>query len=629
MIGLTRCLIVVFALVLSLNGVAQALCISQIQGVADRSAYVGDEVTVSGVITAVDGVTKGFPKNAWVADVEHCAHGSQAAIWVHVRGGSALLKAGNVIEVSGQVKEWRHDYQSKRLYYRVDQQRIDDNTLRLSVDVEDDTQPETEIVVSDASALRLITADASIPEPVVITDAAVIDESMEGRNVRLPLVRLLGRVSASQDHRWFAEIVEGDAVDCAGVRLPRQRSATALVLSEVASSEGEPGMCLSDVLATVTEGFYGKNLKYRSHIAAVRNPNQLNAAKPLPELAKEVLAIGSVNLWNLYDPAWVDSRYASADAMRQALTPHLVFEPGAGLASDDDAERAYWHYLDDRLRAAKRKNPTRFDRLAATLIGPMRAPQVIALQEVQDNDGDVPSLDTQANHTVERLVEAVNAIGGPRYVGMVQSPPLLASTGGIPGANLQLGFLVREGLAHEAFNLLDGYYGQCAMPDERAFDGGRKPLALVVDAFAQRWLVVNLHLKSNFGYGDDQTHIPRQLYRWPQQRAVVDALDCLRSQWPTLNQMVIGDLNDDPRWSADAFEPLTEAGFVHVHSAQSDSHTYQYKGVVSTLDHALIRASGVDKAVVQVWMGNTTDGNAGGSDHNPIRLDMKVLSESE
>ena len=89
-----------------------------------------------------------------------------------------------------------------------------------------------------------------------------------------------------------------------------------------------------------------------------------------------------------------------------------------------------------------------FSRHADLIVNHLRSPDLIAIEEVQDNDGETDSGTTDASVTWETLIAAIQAAGGPLY-DYRQIDPLDNEDGGAPGGNIRVGFLFRtdRGLA--------------------------------------------------------------------------------------------------------------------------------------------------------------------------------------
>src|ERR687895_160953 len=83
--------------------------------------------------------------------------------------------------------------------------------------------------------------------------------------------------------------------------------------------------------------------------------------------------------------------------------------------------------------------------LAQTLVTRMRAPDIVAVEEIQDNNGTsggTGSPVVDASQTWADLIGAISAAGGPVYQ-YRQIDPVAHQDGGAPGGNIRVGFLFR------------------------------------------------------------------------------------------------------------------------------------------------------------------------------------------
>jgi uncharacterized protein len=83
--------------------------------------------------------------------------------------------------------------------------------------------------------------------------------------------------------------------------------------------------------------------------------------------------------------------------------------------------------------------------LAETLVTRMQAPDIVAVEEIQDNNGTsggTGSPVVDASQTWEDLIGAIVAAGGPTYE-YRQIDPVAHQDGGAPGGNIRVGFLFR------------------------------------------------------------------------------------------------------------------------------------------------------------------------------------------
>ena len=86
--------------------------------------------------------------------------------------------------------------------------------------------------------------------------------------------------------------------------------------------------------------------------------------------------------------------------------------------------------------------PAKFARLAGLIVNNLRSPDIVALEEIQDNDGPANTAVTDASQTLEHLIAAIAAAGGPAY-DFRQIDPVDDQDGGQPGGNIRVGFIFR------------------------------------------------------------------------------------------------------------------------------------------------------------------------------------------
>jgi hypothetical protein len=110
----------------------------------------------------------------------------------------------------------------------------------------------------------------------------------------------------------------------------------------------------------------------------------------------------------------------------------------------------------------------KFGALAEAVVNNLRAPDIINLEEVQDNDGPTNSSTVDASITLQMLVDAIAAAGGPTYA-WAQINPTDDSSGGEPGGNIRVAFLYNT-------QRVDFVEGSLANLEGAAFNGSRKPL---------------------------------------------------------------------------------------------------------------------------------------------------------
>jgi uncharacterized protein len=78
----------------------------------------------------------------------------------------------------------------------------------------------------------------------------------------------------------------------------------------------------------------------------------------------------------------------------------------------------------------------------ALIVQHLRSPDLLAIEEIQDNDGATNSSVTDASVSWGMLVDAIGAAGGPAYQ-YRQIDPVDDQDGGEPGGNIRVRFLFR------------------------------------------------------------------------------------------------------------------------------------------------------------------------------------------
>ena len=87
-------------------------------------------------------------------------------------------------------------------------------------------------------------------------------------------------------------------------------------------------------------------------------------------------------------------------------------------------------------------DPSKFQELASLIVQNLRSPDVLSLEEIQDNNGPTNDGTVDATDTLNELIAAIQSEGGPAY-DFRQINPVNNADGGEPGGNIRVGFLFR------------------------------------------------------------------------------------------------------------------------------------------------------------------------------------------
>ena len=257
---------------------------------------------------------------------------------------------------------------------------------------------------------------------------------------------------------------------------------------------------------------------------------------------------------------------------------------------------------------AANSDPAKFDRLAKGVAQNLSAPDVVTLEEVQDNSGPSDDGVVAADQTLRRLADGIAAAGGPRYEWREIDPQNNAD-GGQPGGNIRVAFLfnparvsfvdrpggdattatdVTSQQGHAALTLSPGRIA----PADPSWKDSRKPLAGEFNFHGQTVFIVANHLKSKGG--DQPLHgrfqppaRPSDDQRMAQAKALSGFADKVKSVDQNAKVVALGDFNDF------GFSPAV--GEVTSHGLGDlagqlppvERYSYDYDGNSQGLDHIL------------------------------------------
>ena len=206
------------------------------------------------------------------------------------------------------------------------------------------------------------------------------------------------------------------------------------------------------------------------------------------------------------------------------------------------------------------------DRLARIVVDNLRSPDILAGEEIQDNDGAANTAETDATATWNKVIAAIHDAGGPTYE-FRQINPVDDQDGGEPGGNIRVGFLFRtdRGVSfvdRGTPSSVDGTDVAQAPggpqltrspgridPTNPAFNASRKPLAGEFRWRGKTYFVIANHFNSKGGddplFGRIQPPLrSSEVQRHEQAEIVGGFVDKLLAADRNANVVVLGDLND-------------------------------------------------------------------------------------
>jgi hypothetical protein len=252
----------------------------------------------------------------------------------------------------------------------------------------------------------------------------------------------------------------------------------------------------------------------------------------------------------------------------------------------------------------------RIDELASEIVDNLRSPDLIGVQEVQDDNGPTNDAVVASSLSFAALIGAIESAGGPTYDFRVIDP-VDDQDGGEPGGNIRVGFLFRtdRGLAFvdrpggtptAATTVVSGSSGPELSfspgridPTNPAFAASRKPLAAEFTHLGRHLFVIVNHLNSKggdqplFGHFQPPT-LTSEAQRIQQAQVLNDFVDSVLALDASADVVVLGDLND---FEFSAPLATLEGGVLTdlVETLpQDERYTYVFEGNSQTLDHILV-----------------------------------------
>jgi uncharacterized protein len=540
------------------------LAIFEIQGESHRSAVVGQTVTTTGIVTAVD--SNGF----YIQDAGGDGNARTSdAIFVLTTTAPAVT-VGDAVTVRGRVDEFLPGNNPDNL-----------TTTQIS--------SQAIMITSSGNALPaavLIGTGGVLPPSTVfeddgftsfdpLTDAADFYESLEGMRVTIdaPLV------TSGTNSFGETQVVASGGVGATGV------NARGGITIGSDSRDFNPERIQIDDDSGIFAGFvpnFGQGDRLSS-VTGIVNYNFSNYEVLVTE-AVTVAFDAPAPTREVADFAGTDDRLTIATYNLQNLDP----------------------------------TDTKFDILARDIAINLRAPDIIGVQEIQDADGAGTGTNLSGTVTANLLISAIRAAGGPNYAYVEVAPTAPNSTGGEPNGNIRNGFFYNVDRVSFVAN------SAVAVPGS-AFNGSRQPLAAQFVFNDQVITAISVHSTSRGGsdplFGATQPPVDAaDGTRTAQATALRGYIDGLLAADPAANVAVLGDFNGFT--FENAIQALERGGALTDLNrllAPEERYSFVFEGNAQALDHILVTAGLAANAQYDAVHINAEQPNtpARGTDHDP------------
>ncbi|MBV2355155.1 endonuclease/exonuclease/phosphatase [Streptomyces sp. J2-1] len=250
---------------------------------------------------------------------------------------------------------------------------------------------------------------------------------------------------------------------------------------------------------------------------------------------------------------------------------------------------------------------------ADAIVHNLQSPDIVSLEEIQDNNGAKDDGTVDASQTVTKLIDAIVAAGGPKY-DWRSINPVNDQDGGEPGGNIRQVFLFnpervsftdRAGGDSTSAVGVDKVRGKAELtfspgriaPSDTAWANSRKPLAGEFVFRGQTVFVIANHLNSK---GGDQGLTSQfqpparssETQRHAQATLVNAFVKDILSKQKNAQVIALGDMNDfEFSETAKTLEGNGELWSAIKSLPKNERYTYDYQGNQQVLDQILISPS--------------------------------------
>ncbi len=283
--------------------------------------------------------------------------------------------------------------------------------------------------------------------------------------------------------------------------------------------------------------------------------------------------------------------------------------------------------------------------LANQIVDYLCSPDLLVLEEVQDDSGERDDGVVSADENLAILVSAIDKAGGPQYM-YFDFPPQNDASGGVQGGNIRTVFLLRKDsklklTSSAGVELKNGktlFLDQTKIElkpnpmqigfDDPSFQGMRKPIIGLFEYYGQQIIVVGLHLISKGmnspEYGNVQPIEEPELNKRMEQASYVNKwAENILSRSPGTIIVIAGDIND-------GFESKvlsTLQGNTFIDTAQKLEPENRFSliryGSAQLFDHILLSNNVINISPEIYHLNTLFDDSSKTSDHDPVMVSIE------
>jgi predicted extracellular nuclease len=581
--------------------------IQDVQGTGFKSPLIGQTVSkVDGIVTAVRGV--GSSRGFWIQQAQPDPSRTSSSSGVFVFSSSAAVAVGNRVLVTGKVSD----------FYPLASGETLATTSSLSI---------TEIA---PTLITKVSSANSLPAPLVLTPTTVPDTYAP--TAGSGNIESIDPVDPSRSALEFWEAHEGMLVEVDNARVVG------------------PGKPQFGEIYVTTKPAQQPTYRGGTYVDSYDMPSgrlliaTANGTVPAANVGDQLTGatVGPVD-WSTFGGYDIAATTLGGDQDNN-LQPTLA----TAQAADQLAIATY-----NVENLAPSDPQSKFDTLGSGVVNNLKSPDIISVEEIQDNDGATDDGVVAADQTLTKLTAAISAAGGPNYQ-WSEIDPVDDADGGQPGGNIRVVFLYNPGRvafvskpggdSTTGVSVSTGSDGTAELsvspgrvdPANGAWTSSRKPLAGEFIFQGKKVIVVGNHFNSK---GGDQSADGRfqpptrssEVQRQQQAAVLNDFVHQVLNADPRANVVLAGDFNDYQ--FSPSMKTLTDNGATLtdlITTLPADQqYTYVFNGVSQVLDHifvsAPLSAAGSGAVAYDVIHVNSEFGNQA-SDHDPQVVRIRPIS---
>jgi VCBS repeat-containing protein len=515
------------------------VAIYDIQGAGHLSAYDGQTVSTQGVVTAIDTTgSRGF----WIQDTVGDGNDATSdAIFVFTNA-IPTVQIGDLVKVTGTIDEYN-------------------GGVATNLTITEITAPTISVIGTGAVTATVLGAGGrAIPNTVIDDDS-------------------LSSFDPAHDGVDFYESIEGMVVT---IHNAQAVEATTTGQTWVVADGGAGATGLNDRGGvTISDGDFNPE-RILVYADTGVNPG-FNAGYVLGDQLGDVTGVVSY-FGGKYEviPLSVENTVSGGPLPQETTT----------LTGDASHLKIGAYNLEN---ISPQDSDAKFQALADDIAHNLGAPDIIGVEEIQDADGSGNGTNYSGADTLNRLVAAIEAAGGPHYSWVEIAPTANNTTGGESNGNIRNAFLYRA-------DRVDYVEGSARLVQDttgpaNAFNNSRNPLAADFIFHGETVTAIDVHNYSRGGSdplfganqpaansGDDR--------RVDQTTAVRDYVATLLAANPNAHVAVMGDFNGFQFEQTLTLLEANGALYNLVRTlAPEDQYSYLFEGNTQQIDHLLVSQS--------------------------------------